>query len=268
MNDDLTQYFSGEKLYGDDFSIEEIEQWYADEAEGYAELGAKVKEQYRYGYHQLNSHHAFKYLKGRQFKRALGVGSAYGDEFKPIADRIDHLTILDPSDAFSDVKEVLGTPCDYVKPNPDGSMPFEDHHFDLVTSLGVMHHIPNVSFVMNECFRCLCDGGLMLLREPIVSMGDWRKPREGLTKRERGIPVRVMDRIIKSAGFRIKRKAYCTFPIVPMIAKRIGVSAYNHGAMTLLDSVLSKAFSWNIKYSRTRTIDKFAPASAFYVLQR
>ncbi len=172
MNDKFLTYLSGERLYGDDFSITEIQQWYTDEVEGYADLGAKEKERYYYVYHELNNQHAFKYIKKNHFKEALGVGSAYGEEFKPIAANIDFLTIIDPSDAFSDVKEVLGTPCEYITPNPIGKMPFESNKFDLVTSIGVMHHIPNVSYVTSECYRCLNGDGIMLLREPITSMGD------------------------------------------------------------------------------------------------
>ncbi len=43
MNDEFSTYLSGERLYGDDFTIEEIQKWFADEAEGYADLGAKEK---------------------------------------------------------------------------------------------------------------------------------------------------------------------------------------------------------------------------------
>ncbi len=135
-----------------------------------------------------------------RFNEALGIGSAYGNEFMPIAQNIKQVTILDPSDAFSDVKEIYETPCKYIKPNPNGNMPFETNQFDLVTSMGVMHHIPNVSHVMSECYRCLNKGGIMLLREPIASMGDWRKLRTGLTKRERGIPLQILNEIIRNVG--------------------------------------------------------------------
>lgn len=43
MEHDISIYLSGAKLYGDDFTIDEIEEWFADEAEGYANLGAKKK---------------------------------------------------------------------------------------------------------------------------------------------------------------------------------------------------------------------------------
>ena len=185
MKDDLSIFYSGIALYGDDFDIEQISEWYADEQEGYASLGAKSRVNYSYGYHNLNYQHGFKYIKNKLFNNAIGFGSAYGDEFKQIANNITgSITILDPSDAFSDVKEVYGIPCNYIKPNVNGDMPFKDDKFDLVTCLGVLHHIPNVSHVMREAYRCLSPGGYMLLREPIVSMGDWRQPRKGLTKRE------------------------------------------------------------------------------------
>ncbi|MEL6870049.1 MAG: hypothetical protein AAFO81_09640, partial [Pseudomonadota bacterium] len=71
---DLSKYFSGDALYGDDFSSEQIAEWFEDEKEGYAALGAKNAEEYQYVYHQLNIRHGFKYLQGHSFSSALGVG--------------------------------------------------------------------------------------------------------------------------------------------------------------------------------------------------
>lgn len=268
MSDEVSPYFSGEKLYGDDFSQEQIDDWFADEAEGYAGLGARDRARYSYGYHQLNRQHAFRFLANRRFAKALGIGSAYGDEFMPIAGAVSHITILDPSDAFAEVKEIQGVPCAYRKPSPDGRIAFEDKHFDLITSLGVMHHIPNVSFVLSECRRCLTDNGIMLLREPITSMGDWRKPRIGLTKRERGIPLQILDRIIEDCGFKVVRRSLCNFPLLPKIANRFGIAPYNSTVITMADSLCSKTFSWNIRYHRTRLAEKLAPASAYFVLTK
>lgn len=268
MIDEFTRYLSGEKLYGDDFSPEEIYKWYADEAEGYAGLGAKDAARYSYGYHQLNQVHAFRCVRKRHFDKALGIGSAYGDEFKPIARSIQHITILDPSDAFSNTNEILGVPCAYKKPSPNGDISFESNYFDLITSLGVMHHIPNVSHVLNECYRCLNKNGVMLLREPITSMGDWRRPRAGLTKRERGIPLHLLDRIIKDAGFVVMRRSLCIYPPLPKMANKLGISTYNNVILTIADALISRAFSWNIKYHRTKFFEKLAPASAYYVLTK
>lgn len=266
MSEDISIYLSGSKLYGDDFSLEEIEKWYEDEAEGYANLGAKEKKKYHYGYHELNKQNGYKYLLKKKFNEVLGIGSAYGDEFKPIIDEIGKITILDPSEAFSNVQEILGTPSKYVKPTIDGSMKFDNDQFDLVTSFGVLHHIPNVSYVMSECYRCLNKGGIMLLREPIVSMGDWTKPRAGLTKRERGIPLKVLKEIVKNCGFKIKKENLCVLPIIPKLAGHSNFDVYNNYALTKLDKIISNILPWKISYHRIKLSQRFSPASVYFVL--
>lgn len=267
MGTELQEYFAGTKLYGDDFSIEEIEAWFRDEAEAYADLGAKERSTYRYGYTELNKRHGYRFLSGRPIEHALGLGSAYGDEFLPIIDRLKRITILDPSDAFS-TDHIAGVPCRYVKPQINGDMPFDDGSFDLITCFGVLHHIPNISHVMGECHRCLRTGGTMLVREPITSMGDWRRPRNGLTKRERGIPVQVFHEIIAKTKFRIRRQRFCIFPIVTRLANQVGVAPFTSGALTALDSLVSAAFGWNDRYHRTRWFHKFGPQSTFFVLEK
>jgi hypothetical protein len=131
-----------------------------------------------------------------------------------------------------------------------------------------MHHIPNVSHVMSECFRCLDNGGIMLFREPILSMGDWTKPRAGLTKRERGIPPALLNKMMLDTGFEIMHKSFCIFPFLPQLSNKIGISAYNNYFMTFIDMIVSQAFSWNIKYHRTKFFEKIAPGSVFYVLKK
>jgi SAM-dependent methyltransferase len=268
MSEDLSLSFAGKKLYGDDFTPDQIEEWFTAEQEAYADLGAGDRLYYRYVYHQLNIRHGYRHLGGRRFRHALGFGSAYGDEFIPIIHQVDSITILEPSDAFSSAREISGVPCAYQKPNVDGSMAFENASFDLITCLGVMHHIPNVSKVMKECCRCLNADGVMLLREPIVSMGDWTKPRAGLTKRERGIPLRILERTIEASGLTIRHKVLCVFPAIPKLTNKFSVAAYNNPTITWLDEVLSKVFSWNVTYHRTNALAKLGPASAYYVLEK
>ena len=132
----------------------------------------------------------------------------------------------------------------------------------------MLHHIPNVTYVLSECVRCLGDKGLMVLREPINSMGDWRYPRPGLTRRERGIPLKILDGIVRDVGFSVRHRSLCDFPLVPRLAKTFGVDAFNNYFLTLTDALLSRAFTWNINYHRTNSYEKLAPASVFYVLER
>lgn len=58
-SDTLDEYLQGKKLYGDDFSPDEIEQWFKDEEEAYADLGAKDRPKNYYGAHALN-HYGLK----------------------------------------------------------------------------------------------------------------------------------------------------------------------------------------------------------------
>ena len=37
----MKKYFDGEKLYGDDFNLEQISKWHQEEAEGYANLESR-----------------------------------------------------------------------------------------------------------------------------------------------------------------------------------------------------------------------------------
>lgn len=207
-NADFQRYFRGEALIGDDYDEASIAAWYADEAEGYASLGPTNRNSYVYCYHALNQSLGFSNFRKERFEKVLGIGSAYGDEFLPIVERVRHITILDPSDKFF-VTEVGGVPVDCVKPEVTGTMSFGDNSFDLVTCLGVLHHIPNVTYVMSEAARVLQPGGNILIREPVVNMGDWRKPRHGLTQRERGIPMSLMERAIKQAGLTILHRTPC-----------------------------------------------------------
>jgi hypothetical protein len=77
-----------------------------------------------------------------------------------------------------------------VKPDVSGRMPFADNSFDL-TSLGVLHRIPNVSVVVSDMARCTKPLGWQLVCEPTHSMGNWERPRRLLTPHERGIPPAI-----------------------------------------------------------------------------
>lgn len=263
----LAPYFAGTALYGDDFGPEAIAAWYEDEREGYADLGAKDRERYRYDAHELNRQHIFRFLPEGRFRSVLGLGSAWGDEFLPLIDRIDELTIVDPSDAFVS-NRVGGKAVRYVKPEPSGRLPFDDDQFDLATCFGVLHHIPNVSTVIRDLARVVKPGGRLAIREPMVSMGDWRLPRQGLTRRERGIPPRILEQFTEAAGLRIVHQGACTFPLTVALYGRLGRDLFNSPVGTRLDSLLSAAFSFNERYHATTTWQKLRPAVAVLVLEK
>lgn len=264
----LRACFAGEKLYGNDFNGEELAHWYADEAEAYANLGAKKREGYNYKYHLINQLNLFEHIPDQKyFDRALGFGSAYGEEFLPLIKRISNISILDPSGAFPR-SNLEGVPLDYCKPNIDGRMDYKDSSFDLVVCCAALHHVANVSLVISEFGRILRGGGYALIREPIVSMGDWRKHRRGLTNRERGIPLPLMRRMIGEAGFIIQKETLAGFPPVRRLGAKVGTSVYRSVFLTRLDVALARAFAFNWRYHARGIWQHLRPTHCSFVTRK
>ena len=261
----LNKYFSGERLYGDNFNEKDIKKWFKDEKEGYS--GLMNTKNHVYGYHQINKTHGFNKLKKViRFKNVLGFGSARGEEFLPIIDKIDKITIIEPSKKLIS-KKLGGKKIKYIPPKSNGGINLPDGSFDLIASFGTLHHIPNVSSVLKELSRVLKPTGHMLIREPIVSMGDWTKKRKGLTKRERGIPLDLLRKILKENDLEILSERKIMFPIL----RRMEIKNHRGGnsrSLVLLDYLISLIFSWNNKYHATKFIQKLRPQNVFFVLRK
>jgi SAM-dependent methyltransferase len=269
MNDvNFERFFNGEALVGDEFSPEEIEKWYEDEAEGYAGLVSDYQD-YDYEYHALNIMHGFSKLPKGRLETAIGLGSAYGEEFFPILNRVDNLILVDPSEK-SRPEVISGIPVKYIKPSILGDLDIASDSVDLATSFGSLHHIANVSHVIAEYSRILKPGGHFLIREPIVNMGDWRGPRGGLTKRERGIPSPIMRKAIENAGMEIVEESPCFFPpwhkLVYLFQKNKGLCSIPW--QVRIDYWLSQIFKFNIHYNRNTMTKKIAPTSFMWVCRK
>lgn len=93
----MEQYFSGDVLFGDNFTEEQIDNWY--KAEAFADLyGVNVKGD-SYSFHDLNILYGYNYLTQiEQFENVLGFGASWRYEFLPIIDRIMHLYIVESSE--------------------------------------------------------------------------------------------------------------------------------------------------------------------------
>jgi hypothetical protein len=123
--------------------------------------------------------------------------------------------------------------------------------------------------VLGELARVLKPGGMLLIREPISSLGDFRRPRPGLTRNERGIPPQLMDRMLAEAGFAVRARRFIDFPGTDTIARRLGAAKpWNHGWLVRLDHAVSSLMAWNARYWRPRLIDKLAPRAAYWVAKR
>lgn len=267
MNNKTEKYFTGNLLFGDEFTFDEMQEWYDQEKEAYAELGSKDKKIYEYQYHEGNIKHGFQFLKDRKLDQVLGFGSAYGDEFLPIISRIKNLTILEPSDQLKSKKLGDIVPV-YKKPSIDGKIDFPNDTFDLITSFGVLHHVPNVSFVLAELIRVLKPDGYLLIKEPISTMGDWTKPREGLTKNERGISLTYFKKIFKENNAQIVRKTLIDNLAIYKIINKIIPIPITSKFFVKMDSFFSKLFAWNYSYHRTSLLKKVAPSGVFYIVTK
>lgn len=260
-------YFFGERVYGDDFSLSQIKEWYAQEENGYYDLTQSYGT-YAYSYHALNRLHGFTWLGERAFDCCMALGCARGDDVAPLAPQVRKFIAIEPAEQWwSDT--IGGTPASFIKPAISGDIALPRDAVDLATCLGVLHHIPNASHVLHEIARVLQPGGLFLMREPILTMGDWRQPRRGLTRNERGFPLAWLDDAISRAGFRVVRRRLCMFPGTKRLARVLRLRApYNIRTLTALDWLASSMFAWNLHYHRDSFVKKVAAGSVFYVLER
>ncbi|MHB1510723.1 MAG: glycosyltransferase [Acidimicrobiales bacterium] len=229
----------------------------------YGGLGPREVPAESYGRGRFDHFHGVSRLPDGRFKSVLGLGSAQGGEFLAIIDRIDQLTIVEPSQKLRSHRLGALEPR-YVDPSPDATLPFPDASFDLVFCLSVLHHIPRVSAQVRELARVLLPGGHMLLHEPIVSMGDWTGPRKaGLTERERGIPLSLLRHMLTDVGLVVEYQALCDFPITRRLPR-----GYDSVWSVHLDRLLSKATAWNYRYHPTSVIQKIRPTGSFFVVSK
>lgn len=261
------RYLRGKRVYGDDFSPAQIKEWYEQEEQGYYDL-TRTHGVYRYGYHALNRLHGFAHLQRRTFDCCVALGCARGDDVAPLAPQVRKFIAIEPAEQWwSD--NIGGSPAAFVRPAVSGDIALPDSAADLATCLGVLHHIPNAGHVLGEIARVIKPGGVFLMREPILTMGDWRRPRRGLTRNERGFPLAWLDEKITDAGFRVLKRRLCMFPGTRRIGRvlRVG-STYNNRALTVLDWFVSSTLTWNVHYHRDTIFKKIAPSCVFYVLEK
>lgn len=262
---------AGEILFGDDFSDDEIAEWFQAEESGYFQLAEADRASLHsgiYEFEQLAQLHAFERLpRSAFFQRVLGVGSARGHELMSVLPMCGDVTILEPADGFV-AASIGGKSVQYIKPVSTGEMPFEDNSFDLIVAFSVLHHIPNVSKVLREMYRVAKPGGYVLLREPTHSMGDWREPRRGLTARERGIPLTLFEEALDNAGFVKVSSARCVFSLLPRFQPLARSPIWTYRWIARLDQFLCALPIWSDVYHATRLWHRFRPTSVAFVLRK
>lgn len=205
-------------------------------------------------------------------KREIGKychTGGYGTEILPILNLTSDITVLEPGDKFQRT-QIGGKPCRYVKPLPSGKMIFDDESFDCIICLGVLHHVPNVSYILQEFYRVLRKDGVVMIREPITSMHAFDGiPRLGMTMRERGLPLFPFRQSIRNAGLTIKKETLYGFGPLLYLKGHFG---WRDTILSInIDNLLSKMFLWNYSYdsgSNKNFLKKFRPTDAAFFLEK
>lgn len=259
---------SGRKLYGNDFDSGQLAAWYAAEEYGFYEL---------YGEGHSYAQGPFPYrawaradampLGGQRYECCLALGCADGREVAALGLDIDRVIAVEPAERFWG--ERLGAiPAEFRKPAIDGTLDLPDRSVDLALALHVLHHIANVGHVIAEMARVLKPGGVLLMREPVASMGDFTRPRPGMTRCERGIPVKLMRELIADAGLRLERLTYRSTPGLPELAMKLGIEPFNSRALVWIDEQLCRLTRFNDRYWRPSLWHKLAPRSVAYTARK
>ena len=262
----LEAYYSGKKLFGDDFALEEIREWYGLEENACFDIYDQGKKRMPNNDH-LHWQSGYRWaLKDRpSLGRVLGLGSGNGEEFRPVRKWIEHLYIVESADGY--FKNDATTT--YAKAHADGALDFPDNFFDTSVNIAVLHHIPNVSHVLRELFRPLKPGGICLIKEPITTLGAWHLPRKaGLAPCERGFPQALLDEMWQRCGLELVHRTCFEFPPLRHVRDRGGIDTYNSRFWTGLDHLCCKLTGWNYRYHRTRWFRKLAPSYVFLVLRK
>lgn len=262
----LGEYYAGRKLWGDDFGLEEISEWYRLEENACFDIYDQGRRRMPNNDY-LHWHYGYRWAVNERntLGKVLGLGSGNGEEFRLVRRWIEHLYIVESAAGYFQ-NDALTT---YVKARVDGSLDFADDFFDTLVNIAVLHHIPNVSQVLRELFRVLKPGGICLVKEPITTLGDWRPPRKkGLAPCERGFPRILLGELIEQAGFEVVQMTYFEFPPLRHLRDRAGIDTYNSKFWTGLDWLCCKLTDWNYRYHRKGWFQKLAPSYAFLILRK
>ncbi|MBL8006332.1 MAG: class I SAM-dependent methyltransferase [Ignavibacteria bacterium] len=259
------------KLKGNDYTQEEIKQWYTEEEEWHNQFsdGRNESGDYWIIYEVFNRKYAVdRFAELTKEKKVLSFGCAEGsDTAKLYGEYGFRLYGIESSEelirAFR--KNFPGSKIE--KATTEGRINYPEDFFDYIFCFGVLHHIPNVSFVLKEFHRVLKPGGIAIIREPVCWMYSGNVKPDELSPNERGIPVSFFRTEFENLGFDIleihksyykplmfllrKSKFLCRFPELMYHTDRLLCSLPDTG-----------------KYYPENFPDRFAASSAYYTVRK
>ncbi len=265
----------GSHLVGDDFTAAQLQCWFSEEQEAFFEGDSgNSEEDPWYAYMRyVNRVLGFSAVKEKmtQADNMLVLGPGSGKEVEEFA--VEHpdcrLHFLEASENFQRILKERFPSSRIVVPQFSGDIALADNTQNFVCAFSVLHHIPNVSKVINEIGRVMRQGGLLMVREPCSSMGDWRGPRSA-TPNERGISRALINHFAERAGFELERAPTPILlePLNKIFKKSLGLKVIPHPALYAVDRVLSRILSFNDYYWRDTFYKKLGPSSYFYLFRK
>jgi ubiquinone/menaquinone biosynthesis C-methylase UbiE len=96
--------------------------------------------------------------------KALDIGCGTGRWALYLANKVGSIECIDPSDSIYAAAQLLKDYNNVRLSRADvDNIPFKDNSFDLVYSLGVLHHIPDTFAAMKKCVQKVKNGGFFLV---------------------------------------------------------------------------------------------------------
>ena len=270
---------AGIDLFGDNLTTSELEKWYREESEAFFSqnaTSANVDPWYAY-MRYVNRIYGFSYVRKLLTSNPdiLSIGPADGTELDDLKLFFEDPQIfaLEASENFQSILSKKDLNISIVKPSFTGDIKLEDNSISLALALSVLHHIPNVAYVLNEINRTLRPNGIVLVREPCSAMGIWGSDR-GCTPNERGISKAYLLSKAKSLGWTLLRKPLPIHfePMNKVLHKSNLYRSFspfkNYSVLFIIDLLVSRVFSKNDHYWRQTILSKFGPSSYFYIFSK
>lgn len=273
-----TEIKDGSALAGDEFNDEQLLKWFAEEREAFYDVNEGNSETDPwYAYMRLvNERLGFSRIRwprsGQRSILILGPGSGI-EIARFTAENPDwRICFLEASENFKAELKSKYPQSQVINATISGDISVEQGSQDVVCAFSVLHHLPRVSHVIRETFRVLKPGGLLLVREPCSSMGDWRFPRSA-TPNERGISRAFLVQTACRVGFTVEAKP------IPILFSPLNSLFAWLGCRWLMtpflfypfywfDRVISWLVSFNDYYWRDARYKKFGPSAYFYIFRK
>jgi hypothetical protein len=270
-------------LFGDDLDLSELTKWYEIESEAFFYLENNSKASINvpwYDYNRyINNRHVWNVIRNHFSDNKLSllvVGPGSGEELESFVSSLGNidLRLIESSAEF---RKILAEkfPNAYIESGNAFGITDNGIRYDAIVGLQVLHHIANVSTIIDQLSNQLKENGLLILREPCSSMGVWGIRHKNLsvaTPNERGISRFIISKAAKNANLSAFSESYplaiCLDPLNIVIRRLNLYGILPHSFIYVLDKFLSACLSINDHYWRDRWWKKFGPSTYHYVYKK